>query len=381
MSSTTPPAVRAYLVRVRTALADLPAGEVEEIIEDVRPHLVQIGAELGDDAAIEPLTERLGSPEDYAAELRAAGGYPPAPASPAPEGTRPPSRLGARFAAWSLVVVTVAVGVAAYAWGLERFPDGIVFVLALAPLLGASAWYVVRFGTDSVTSLPEVRNLRSALPGDEDGVPGRIRVYLRSLKPGWWLFCAVVPVLLGLLAFGNRGEWVLIPLLAVVGGVALWAGPRSRTDRRWLWFAVPVSALAVGGLLGLTGSILDHTIGPRQYSGPYPTGTQMSDGAPVLQYGSEQLRNVYVFDAEGKPLTEVYLYTEDGRPITVPRYACEPETGAERRTGEDNLFPRPRLEHGAYDESGNRNGYNAYVPGCRELEGVPFTAAIPKQPG
>ncbi|WP_216208967.1 HAAS signaling domain-containing protein [Amycolatopsis aidingensis] len=382
MSSTTPPAVRAYLARVRTALADLPAGEVEEIIEDVRPHLVQIGADLGDGAAIEPLVQRLGSPEDYAAELRAAGGYPPAPPAPqATEDVARPSVLGARFAAWTLLVVTVGAGIAAYVWGLERFPDGLAVVLVLTPFFLASVWYVARFGTDSVFSLPEVRNLRSALPGTEDGVPGRIRGYLRALKPAWWLVCAVVPVVLGLLAFGSRGGWLLVPLLAVVGALALWAGPRSRTDRRWLWYILPVSAVAAGGLLGLTGSVLDRVVGPQHYSDPYPAGAWTSNGTPVLRYGGEQLENVYVFDAEGKPLTDVYLYAEDGSPITLPRYACEPGTGAERKTGEDNRFPRPRLEHGAYDDAGVRNGYNGHIPECRELEGVPFTAAIPKQPG
>ena len=34
MSTHTQPAVRAYLARVRTALSDLPAGEVDEIVDD-----------------------------------------------------------------------------------------------------------------------------------------------------------------------------------------------------------------------------------------------------------------------------------------------------------------------------------------------------------
>ncbi|WP_332253562.1 HAAS signaling domain-containing protein [Saccharomonospora halophila] len=50
MSSHTRPAVRAYLARVRTALSDLPADEVDEIVEDVRPHLAEIADGLGEDA-------------------------------------------------------------------------------------------------------------------------------------------------------------------------------------------------------------------------------------------------------------------------------------------------------------------------------------------
>ena len=65
------PAAEEYLGGVRTALADLPAPEVAEILDDVRAHLADLTAELGGAADMAALTGRLGPPSAYAAELRA----------------------------------------------------------------------------------------------------------------------------------------------------------------------------------------------------------------------------------------------------------------------------------------------------------------------
>ena len=75
---TASPAAEEYLDGVRAALADLPAPEVAEILDDVRAHLADLTAELGGAADLAALTARLGPPSEYAAELRAAAGYPPA---------------------------------------------------------------------------------------------------------------------------------------------------------------------------------------------------------------------------------------------------------------------------------------------------------------
>lgn len=67
-----------YLGRVRAALADLPADARDELLEDLPDHLTEV---LAEDAGT--LTERLGEPEAYAAELRAAAGM---AAAAAPDG-------------------------------------------------------------------------------------------------------------------------------------------------------------------------------------------------------------------------------------------------------------------------------------------------------
>ncbi|WP_067182759.1 DUF1700 domain-containing protein [Microtetraspora niveoalba] len=62
-----------YARAVRAELADLPAKDRDELLEDLDDHLAEVAAESDT-----PLEERLGSPKAYAAELRAAYGGRPA---------------------------------------------------------------------------------------------------------------------------------------------------------------------------------------------------------------------------------------------------------------------------------------------------------------
>jgi hypothetical protein len=64
-----------YATAVRAACADLPGPDRELLLEDLEDHLQEVAAEAGG-----PLSERLGPPEAYAAELRASTGL-PAPAT------------------------------------------------------------------------------------------------------------------------------------------------------------------------------------------------------------------------------------------------------------------------------------------------------------
>lgn len=63
-----------YLDGVRSALADLPAEVVEELLEDLPAHLAEVAADSAD-----TLTDRLGSPASYAEELRTSAGIEPPP--------------------------------------------------------------------------------------------------------------------------------------------------------------------------------------------------------------------------------------------------------------------------------------------------------------
>ncbi len=61
--------VASYASAVRTALAPLPDAERESLLEDLENHLAEVASES--DLSLQ---ERLGPPEDYAAELRSAYG-------------------------------------------------------------------------------------------------------------------------------------------------------------------------------------------------------------------------------------------------------------------------------------------------------------------
>lgn len=78
----------AYVAAVRSLLGDLPAGEREELLEDLAAHLAELAAEPG-----LSLQERLGPPSAYAVEFVASAGLtahtgpisdpePPAPTPP-----------------------------------------------------------------------------------------------------------------------------------------------------------------------------------------------------------------------------------------------------------------------------------------------------------
>ncbi|MFD5245588.1 DUF1700 domain-containing protein [Amycolatopsis sp. NPDC058340] len=386
MSTQNPTAVRVYLARVRSALADLPESEVEEILEDVRPHLAEMEAELGDNPKVDALIERLGSPESYAAELRASGGYPPRPPDAGDKTTVLKVKTGiggARFAFWGLVFSVggfALFGFAAAVWVRVEPLLGLLFV---APVLAISVAYVVRKGVAPITELPEVVKLREIATSFQNDRNSKGINYFRTLKPAWWVLCAAVLVVFGLLLVLRDTEAVLLlPLMLLAAVAVVWAGPKLKTDRRLLWLAVPISAFVIGSMLGGAGAAVD-LIAKRSYSngsynGGYTPSYNDNYGNPQLMYGSQDVENIYAFDAEGKPLTEIYLYDENGRPLSTTRYACERSTGEKRKVGDDNRYPRPRLERGVRDDDGNLNGYNGSRSYCQEKAEVPFSAAIPK---
>ncbi|HEX6447688.1 MAG TPA: hypothetical protein VF053_21505 [Streptosporangiales bacterium] len=92
-----------YAGEVRTALADLPRGEVDGLSADLDEHLADVAAELGE-ATYEALVARLGPPAAYAAELRRAAGLPPRFGVRMPADVLPGWRAAA---SWWLLLVAV----------------------------------------------------------------------------------------------------------------------------------------------------------------------------------------------------------------------------------------------------------------------------------
>ncbi|WP_024876217.1 DUF1700 domain-containing protein [Saccharomonospora piscinae] len=376
MSTHSQPAVRAYLARVRTALSDLPEAEIDEIVDDVRPHLAEIAEGLGERASVAAMTEELGTPESYAAEVRAAGEYPPAPPAKGDGRELDAGRVNARMALYGMVLGAV---IAVFSGGLAAANldhEPLMLLLLAAPLVGMSVFYLKTRGTAVLGALPEVRAITALGRGDDTASVVR---RLRAAGPVWWVLAAIMLVYLGLVLMFNDGGTAALLGLLVLAGVVLWAGPRSVRDRALVAVTLPLSGFVLGAALGLAGTLIEATrystaaVERETYSvneGP--------NGEPLLRYGDQDVSNLYVFDSEGAPLTDVFLYTEDGRPLTVPRHGCDPTTRERIRTGEDNRFPRPRIEQGGYDDYGVPNGYNAHQPFCREVTEVPFTAAIPE---
>jgi hypothetical protein len=70
--------IEGYLVRLRTALGDLPGPRQQELVEDVRRHIAEARAGLAaeTDADILNILDRIGEPGDIAAEAREPVGAP-----------------------------------------------------------------------------------------------------------------------------------------------------------------------------------------------------------------------------------------------------------------------------------------------------------------
>jgi uncharacterized membrane protein len=342
--------VEQYLAGVRTALGDLPAPEVEEVLEDVRGHLAdvraEVGAEVGDGGGVDALTARLGTPDAYAAELRAAAGYPPPPA--APDRSAP---VAARVALWALVASTalVVLGLSGLVLGGES-----VVLLGLAVLVGLAALPALAEGGPrmaAVAGLPVVRRLRASVPGP-DAPGGGLVAFLASLQPAWWVLRALVAstVVSAVVGTGTDVAWVVVAVVAVP--VSVWVGRLSRRDRRALWVVVPLNALAAG----LVPLVL-FSLSTGVESGPQP-------GSPYLpglwQDGERIITDIRPVDAYGNPLTGVYLFDQDGRPLDVGD-PCEGES-----TGATGSLSYPRGT-GEYDEDG----------GCVVVPPAPLVVAVP----
>lgn len=243
-----------YAAAVRAELADLPPEEREALLEDLEDHLAEVAAESDT-----PLTERLGTPQAYAAELRLAYG---ATGAERPRGIAP----------------------------LRRARD-----LAMA-LGGSRSYRAVR------DFLPELRPAWWVL-----------RAYLAVLvlaflfRGGQGLRPIPNP-------FTRRGLLEIVAMaVAVVFSVRLGrrGAPFGRTG---LWF-LRVSNVGVGlaGVLALT------SMGTPSYSLGQPQPLYSSGGYRVFPdaYAIGPVTNLYPYSLDGKPLDGVLLYDQDGRPYVL----------------------------------------------------------------
>jgi hypothetical protein len=238
--------VQNYLDQLRRELAGLPAVEVEEIVQDLEPQLTATATELGDELSTTALASRLGTPAEYAAELRTAMDLPD---SGPP---RHPTAGPPRAALWVLVTAALAAAVGGYlAWWTPW--DGYRYVTPFGLALLVSWLVVGRHPTAAyeIEGLPEVRRVRSALTGTE--ARRRVVGYLESLRPAWFLVRAALVGFGTMWAARRIGWWPVWPGVVAVPAavIAVVASHRSLRDRRWLWLTVPLTGWAVGVGAGL----------------------------------------------------------------------------------------------------------------------------------
>lgn len=242
--------VAAYAASVRAALSDLSSDQAEVLLEDLEDHLREIAADSEG-----PLSERLGPPEQYAQELRAAYG-----ATHATSRGQDPA--------------------------LRRVRDAVASVTE-------SGWY-----REFRAFLPELRPawwvLRAYL---------LVLVLTAAFSPGYNLRPIPNP-------FSKRGLLeIVVAAIAIVLSVRL-----GRRDRPLAWGG---RLLAIGvnvaiALLALPVLVSMGTFPPAPlmtYAGQSVEQQLITPNGPVT--------NIYAYSKDGKPLTDVLLYDQDGHPVML----------------------------------------------------------------
>jgi HAAS domain-containing protein len=264
--------IDAYVEGVRKALAGLSAEVREELLEDLPEHLAEVRAEGSG-----TLVERLGTPEAYAAELRATAGL--VGDFPEPPEPRFPELMEAR--------------------------DNILEILRNAD---------VRVG-------PVIGYEKAS-------------DFLRLLRPAWWVargYLAAMAIAflihsnqgnMGLLPRIGDNEFVALVLLAgcVTGSIVL---ARRSTDMA----RMPRYALRAG-----TAFLIIFALAGFQNADSYTRNRPYSDPNYVDYSGGNPYSNindVFVYDGQGQLVNNARLFDQEGNPIKLGDNYCTDATSGE----------------------------------------------------
>jgi hypothetical protein len=263
--------ITSYVEAVRAALAGLPEATRDELLEDLPEHLAEVQAE-----GTGTLSERLGPPEAYAAELRATAGY--VGGFPDPPPTSPWISPRETWANVEKVLGRADVRVGPLI-GYEKASD---FLVLLRP-----AWWVLRGYLVAMAIV-------YLFDGSRDGglLPrlGGSTLLSLLLLAG----CVVASILVG----KRAGSWTMWPRYALRAGT------------------VVLVLFALSGFL-----TADREVRTGGYS-------------DVSSYDSNPYSNVqdvYVYDSQGHLVPGARLFDQDGSPIQLgpglPTYCDDPQTG------------------------------------------------------
>src|SRR5438876_556956 len=243
--------VATYAATVRDQLADLPATERDVLLEDLEQHLAEVAAE-GEGS----LVDRLGPPEDYAVELRAA------------------YRAGRQTTQTTQRTQTNGAHLA------ER-------VRAAAARVIDSDW------------------------------ARQIVAFLPELRPAWWVLRGYLAALILTSAFSRDYPLGPIPNPAtkrglaeiLAAGVAIWLSVRIGRRSRKLPQGARVLAISANVLIAFVALAVLGNMHTFAYS--ELIGTATPEQAPFnAAYAAGPLTNIYPYSQDGKPLTNVLLYDQ-----------------------------------------------------------------------
>ncbi|BCJ40604.1 hypothetical protein GCM10010168_74080 [Actinoplanes ianthinogenes] len=258
--------ITGYVAEVRLALGGVPEATREELLDDLPEHLAEVLAE-----GVGTLTERLGSPSAYAAELLAAAGLPGPEKEQSPWVTWP--ELRDRVSPWLRAADTRVGPILGYEQASE-------FLVLLRP-----AWWV----------------LRGYL----------VAMLLANLLDG-----GGAPI--GLLPRVGGSDVMALLLLGACVVASIWFGRRELPDKPWpryaLWSGTALLILiSLAGFVGADSSTRFEPSFDATYSGN-------------SQY--DNIQDVFVYDSQGHLVEDAQLYDQNGAPLQLGGSSCtDPETG------------------------------------------------------
>lgn len=267
MITTAQDEINLYVFAVRAALGDLPESLRDELLEDLPEHLAEVLAE-----GVGSLTDRLGSPEAYAAELRSTAGF----VGGFPDPPKPHQLRETRDQI--LRVLRVADGRVGPLFGYAHASE---FLVLLRP-----AWWV-------------------------------LRGYLAAMALAWMLDDSGQPI--GLLPRIGGSEVIALLLLAAGVLGSIWLGRRRFALATWPRLALYAGSVilvlvALGGFLNADSTSRGSYYSDANYDSGYNN-----------PYGDVQ--DVFVYDEHGRLITNARLLDQDGQPITLGNSYCTDEWG------------------------------------------------------
>ena len=273
-----------YVDGVAAELADLPDEERADLLDELASHVDELAAE-GD----APLVTRLGTPSQYAAELRASAGLPPA---------------GARDRTGQQVRER-----------LNRVQEN-RRVRAARDFLGSlrPAWWVLRAWV----------------------VVGLVAMWPGQTTPAWADAMPVVP------RVGTPLVGLLVLVVVVVVSVQVGRRARSLSAGRRLGVQV-VNVGAALMLLPVLVSVGEGSHPSYVYVDREPVTVVPHEG--VYAKGA-QVWNIYAYDDAGRLLHDVRLFTQDGTPLSLglrPDGTRKPVVDQQGRLV-DNAYPYRYVE-------------------------------------
>lgn len=254
--------IHAFATAVRTHLDDLPADEVDDLLDGLEADLSDQAAEAGDDFTLPDATT-------YAAELRAAAGLP----ERSDTGTVKRQPLSERLARMREATNAQIRRNPAAAWTLD-------LLASLAPI-----WWILR----------------------------AVVLYL-FIAPFFWSgygwMSGTVAYLVGALQFPGIVLMAALLLLSVQWGRGRWSGRRILRGIR-IGVTVVTLVLTPFTLVAIASSVQSLV-----WDSSAQTSTSYSY-TPGLSVDGQRVRNIFAFDAEGNAIPMVQLFDQDGNPLTT----------------------------------------------------------------